>query len=438
MSNLIDKIEKKLLGHLKLLIAYSGGLDSTVLLHQLMLLRNHRPELKLRAIHINHGISPAANCWAQHCYQQCKIWQIPLKIIKINQLDIKQGIEAAARIARYNVFKKVLLKGEILLTAQHLDDQCETFLLALKRGSGPAGLAAMPSEIKIGNNIFLRPMLYQTRQDIEEWALKHQLKWVNDQSNFDTRFDRNFLRIKILPSLKKRWPSFLQAVARSSQLCAEQEQLLEELLTESLDKLTQPDKSLKIDILHNYSKFHRYGILRKWLAKKNIIPSRNILQCIWHQVICSRKDASPCLKIGKYEIRRYRHAIYLINIMPPIRDDVLHWSSPWEPLKLPQNLGTIKMKLNNHGITIRSPLKGEQVTIRFKIKGKFYVLGRMHSKPIKKLWQEYSVPPWLRERIPLIFYNDKLIAALGVFITNDGKSNFQDNWCISWEKKIDY
>ncbi|WWP00923.1 MAG: tRNA lysidine(34) synthetase TilS [Candidatus Dasytiphilus stammeri] len=435
MSNLIEKMEKKLHGHLKFLIAYSGGLDSTVLLHQLLQLRNRRPELNLRAIHINHGISPAADGWVQHCYQQCLIWQIPLKIIKINQLDIKQGIEAAARIARYNAFKNVLLKGEILLTAQHLDDQCETFLLALKRGSGPAGLAAMPSEIKIGNNILIRPMLSQSRQDIEEWAFQHKLSWVNDHSNFDTRFDRNFLRLKILPSLRKRWPSFPQVVARSSQLCAEQEQLLEELLAESIDKLTQPDQSLKIDLLHNYSRFHRYGILRKWLANKNLLPSRNLLQCIWHQVICSRQDAYPCLKIGNYEVRRYRNAIYLVKIIPHIRDCVLDWSSPWQPLKLPEGLGTITIKLN-HGITMRSPMKGEQVTIRFKIKGKFYVLGRVHSKLIKKLWQEYSVPPWLRERTPLIFYNDKLIAALGVFITNDGKSHFQDHWCISWEKTL--
>lgn len=123
--------------------------------------------------------------------------------------------------------------------------------------------------------------------------------------------------------------------------------------------------------------------------------------------------------------------------MPTIRDYVLHWSSPWQPLKLPEGLGTITFKSNN-GITMRSPLKEEQVTIRFKTKGKFYILGRVHSKSIKKLWQEYSVPPWRRERTPLIFYNNKLIAALGVFITNDGKSNFQDNWCISWENKIDY
>ncbi|WWP00427.1 MAG: tRNA lysidine(34) synthetase TilS [Candidatus Dasytiphilus stammeri] len=437
MSNIIDKIEKNLQGNLKFLIAYSGGLDSTVLLHQLLQLRNRRPELKLRAIHINHGISPAADSWVQHCYQQCRIWQIPLKIIIINQLDKKQGIEAAARVARYNAFKNVLLKGEILLTAQHLDDQCETFLLALKRGSGPAGLAAMPSEIKIGNNILIRPMLYQSRQEIEEWALLHNLRWVIDHSNFNTRFDRNFLRLKILPLLRKRWPSFPKAVVRSSELCAEQEQLLEELLAESINKLTQPDKSLKIDLLHNYSKFHRSGILRKWLAKKNLIPSRKILQCIWHQVVCSRKDACPCLKIGQYEIRRYRNAIYLLKIMPTIRDYVLHWSSPWQPLKLPEGLGTITFKSNN-GITMRSPLKEEQVTIRFKTKGKFYILGRVHSKSIKKLWQEYSVPPWRRERTPLIFYNNKLIAALGVFITNDGKSNFQDNWCISWENKIDY
>ena len=233
----IAHLERALASQPAVLLAYSGGLDSSVLLHQLVLLRNQRPELQLRAVHIHHGLNPLADSWVAHCEQQCAQWQVPLEVVRV-QIDARAGgIEAAARTARYDAFSQLLLPDEALLTAQHLDDQSETVLLALKRGSGPAGLAAMPQQHWLGQHRHLRPLLAVSRSQLEAWAQHHQLSWIEDDSNQDPRYDRNFLRLKVLPLLNDRWPHFASAVARSAALCGEQEQLLDELLAEELAAL---------------------------------------------------------------------------------------------------------------------------------------------------------------------------------------------------------
>ncbi|WWO99511.1 MAG: tRNA lysidine(34) synthetase TilS [Candidatus Dasytiphilus stammeri] len=442
MDVIINQLKKQLElnGFLKLLIAYSGGIDSTVLLHQLTLLCQYHSQFKLRAIHINHGINPSANSWMLHCKNQCLKWKVPFSTINII-LDSKhkkdKGIEAASRIARYNVLFQALLPEEVLLTAHNMDDQCETFLLALKRGSGPAGLSSMPLIKKnIEGKILFRPFLNQDRKTIEKWAYQYKLCWITDNSNYDTSFDRNFLRIKVLSILKNKWPHFCKTVTRSAALCAYQEQLLRDLLKEYLQKLTKSDGSLIIDLLYNYSEIMVYAIIRQWLINHNILtPSFKIIQCIWHEIICSRKDALPCIKIGTNEIRRYRNAIYLLSsIIPSIKEHILHWRSPWLPLMLPNNLGIIKLH-HSHGMLIRCPNVGEEVSIRFQAKGTFSLLGCSKGRrSIKKIWQRFAIPSWLRERIPLIFYNEKLIAAMNIFITQEGYTPNQNFWYLKWDK----
>ncbi|WWO95489.1 MAG: tRNA lysidine(34) synthetase TilS [Candidatus Dasytiphilus stammeri] len=445
MNVILNQLKKKLefYKYFNLLIAYSGGIDSTVLLHQLTQLRLHTlPLLKLRAIHINHGINPHAPSWVLHCKSQCLKWQIPFSSIKI-KLDFKnkkdQGIESACRIARYNALFQALLPQEILLTAHHMDDQCETFFLALKRGSGPAGLSAMPLIKKNSEGkILFRPFLNQDRKSIEQWASQYSLCWINDNSNQNTYFDRNFLRVKVLSLLKIKWPHICKNVARSAALCAYQEQLLHDLLKEYLNNLTQEDGSLIIDKFFNYSEIQVYAILRQWLINYKIFsapPSFKIIQSIWREIICSRKDALPCIKLGKYEIRRYRNAIYLLETIPSVKEHILYWEFPWLPLKLPNKLGVIKLH-HSHGMLIRYPNLGEKVSIRFKTKGKISVFGRSAGRrAIKKIWQELAIPSWLRERIPLIFYNEILIAAMDVFITEEGTPTNKNAWYLKWDKK---
>lgn len=428
-----DSINAQLAGHQRLLVAYSGGLDSTVLLHLLVQLANTSPGWQLRAIHIHHGLSPNADRWSQHCQQQCDRWQLPLIIEQVKVDAREKGVEAAARAARYAAFRRHLQPGEALLSAQHLDDQCETLLLALKRGSGPAGLAAMPAQLWLGENPLLRPLLAQSRQQLEQWAEQHQLSWIEDESNQDTRYDRNFLRQQVLPLLNQRWPHFAAATARSAALCGEQEQLLDELLAESLATLIQPDGSLHIEPLQSLSEPRRYALLRRWIAGQGgLMPSRDALQRIWREVINSREDAAPRIQLGDHEIRRYRQAIYWLPLRPSLRDTVVVWQRPWQPLQLPHQLGTVAV--DPQGIALRQPHADESVTIRFYARGEVHIVGRAGGRAIKKLWQEFAIPVWQREQTPLLFYGEQLIAALGVFVTRAGSAEHQPGWRLSWQQ----
>lgn len=220
-------LNRQLLTSRQILVAFSGGLDSTVLLHQLVQWRTENPGVTLRAIHVHHGLSANADAWVTHCENVCQQWQVPLVVERVQLAQEGLGIEAQARQARYQAFARTLLPGEVLVTAQHLDDQCETFLLALKRGSGPAGLSAMAEVSEFAGTRLIRPLLARTRGELAQWALAHGLRWIEDESNQDDSYDRNFLRLRVVPLLQQRWPHFAEATARSAALCAEQESLLD-------------------------------------------------------------------------------------------------------------------------------------------------------------------------------------------------------------------
>ncbi|MFS7185839.1 tRNA lysidine(34) synthetase TilS [Serratia proteamaculans] len=433
-NQLSAQLARQLGAHRHLLVAFSGGLDSSVLLHLLVGLRQQLPDLQLRAVHVHHGLSAFADQWVAHCRQQCAAWQLPL-VVQHVQVDSQHGgIEAAARAARYSAFASTLAAGETLLTAQHLDDQCETFLLALKRGSGPAGLSAMAAQTALGENSLLRPLLGHSRQQLEAYAQQHQLSWIDDESNQDSRFDRNFLRLQILPLLNQRWPHFAAATARSASLCAEQEQLLDELLAEQLHLLLDEDRTLAIDGLLTCSPARRFALLRRWIAVFGVtMPSREQLQRLWDEVALSRADAEPQLQLGQYQIRRFRRRLFLLPLMADLHDIWLSWSLNG-PLTLPDGLGEL---VSGEGdICLCAPQPQQKVSIRFTAQGKHRILGRTHSRPIKKLWQELGIPPWQRERIPLIYYDDQLIAALGVFVSEAGQvPEGQHPWRLHWRKK---
>ena len=227
---MIPDMAQTLQSHRHFLVSFSGGLDSSVLLYRLVRWREQDPTVQLRAMHIHHGLSANADDWVAHCRQICQQWQVPLLVERVALADEGLGIEAHARQARYQAFRSALMPGEVLVTAQHLDDQCETFLLALKRGSGPTGLSAMAGESDFAGTKLLRPLLNESRDSLHRWAIAHQLSWIEDESNQDDAYDRNFLRLRIVPLLNARWPHFAEAVARSANLCGEQEQLLDEML----------------------------------------------------------------------------------------------------------------------------------------------------------------------------------------------------------------
>ncbi|KAG6335431.1 tRNA lysidine(34) synthetase TilS [Enterobacter bugandensis] len=414
----------------QLLVGFSGGLDSTVLLHRLKLWRDRDPGVQLRAIHIHHGLSRHAEEWVAHCEALCEAWAIPLIVERVTLADEGLGIEAQARKARYTTFAGVLLPGEALVTAQHLDDQCETFLLALKRGSGPAGLSAMPARSDFAGTQLLRPLLGETRASLEAWAREHQLSWIEDESNQDDSYDRNFLRLRVLPLLIERWPHFADATARSAMLCAEQESLLDELLIEELSDLISEDGALAIAPLEAISPARRAALLRRWLATHHAaMPSRAMLSRIWDEVAQAREDASPCVYLSGYEVRRYKGKLWWVKYSPSLTDVVLHWTSPEAPLILPLDAGSVSLMPTGH---VRLPKPGEPVSVRFKAGGLLHIVGRNGGRKLKKIWQEYNVPPWLRDTTPLLFYGETLIAAAGVFITEEGWT--EEGASFEWRK----
>jgi tRNA(Ile)-lysidine synthase len=412
-------------------LAFSGGLDSTVLLHQLVCWQRQQPALRVRALHVHHGLSPNADSWALLCQHVCQQWQIPCEVLRVQVDGRANGIEAAAREARYQALFQQLQPGEHLLTAQHLDDQAETLLLALKRGSGPAGLAAMPPQRSVGEHRHLRPLLDVSRQQLENYAADHQLRWIEDESNADSRYDRNFLRQQVLPLLQARWPHFSAASARSAALCGEQEQLLDELLAEQLAQLSDAQGALHFPPLMNMSEARRHALLRRWIAQQGgAMPSREALKRITDEVINSREDAKPCLRFSAFELRRYRQKLYWLTPQPSLSQHSLTWQDRTQPLDLPAGLGSLQA--NAWIAELRQPAADETITVRFQAQGYYHLQGRAGGREMKKLWQELGVAPWLRERIPLIYFNQTLISAPGLFITCEGAASNEQGWQAIW------
>lgn len=434
---LLKEIKQQIDPYTKILVGFSGGVDSTVLLQGLVRLRDEfQLPLELTAIYIHHGLNIRADDWLTHCKQCCQQWRVDFISEKVSVDPKDGGLEKGAREARYEAFRRYLQSQQVLVTAQHQDDQAETFLLALKRGSGPAGLSSMPAKMVFENSYLLRPLLNITREQIEFYATEQGLDWIEDDSNQDDRYDRNFLRLRVMPLLTQRWPHFSQAVTRSAALCGEQEALLDELLDSELNGLMDIENSLDINQLAHCSVIKRNALLRRWFAKHNkSMPSRQQILRLWQEVALAKEDATPRLQFDQDEVRRYKQRLYLVPIIEELVDHIIEWSSLSEPLYLPNGLGTLSLVAETGKNTVRKPSSDEKVTVRFGLtQTSLRIVGREHARHSKKIWQELEIAPWRRTRIPLIYYNDTLIVAIDTFVTFEGKATSEHAITIGWRK----
>lgn len=404
----------KYISYNNIYLAYSGGLDSQVLLHILAILKEENPELKISAIHINHGLSNNADLWANSCNTTCNKFNIPFieKKVHVPNLHTKgHSLEATARHLRYAAFAEILKQDDYLLTAHHKDDQAETLLLQLFRGAGPKGLSAMPEKIPFQKGFLVRPLLNFTREDLKKYAKENNLEWNEDESNADVNFDRNYIRHEIMPLIKKRWPSAHISVARAANHYAEATELLEELAKQDLlnSKGTQPN-TLSITKVLLLPKARQKNLLRYWIHSLKLpIPSTIKLETILSNVLMSRKDAMPLVAWQGAEVRRYKDNLY---IMPPLlkipKGLILNWNDLTKPFVLPHNLGV----LNWQEIKKQNPLISDKgkITIRFRQNGETIKFSnRYGTHSLKKIFQEKQIPSWKRETIPLLYCDDKLL-----------------------------
>lgn len=410
-------------------VGFSGGIDSTVLLHAVMC----HPALstRVKAIHVNHGIHPQADVWQKHCCAVAERYSIDIQVCRIDsQPHPGQSVEAWARTERYAAFKSIVLPGDILLLAHHLNDQAETTLLRLFRGHGPTGLAAMPIQRLLSNRArLIRPLLTLSKAILQSYAIKHQLSWLNDDTNFDPRFDRNYIRHKILPDLAEHWPAIIENVARSAELCRHEGAIVKKwALGEIKQWQTQCESAFSIDKLGQHCESEQIILVRHWLhLKTGQYPSYQLLLEMFRTLIDAKIDAAPCIWLENWQIRRFKNNVYVLSEQQwsDVPDDYhVNWSGK-QPLLVPGQLYPItKQLLKQQGLAV-DQLDWNQVNVRFRKAGdRCRPFGRSHSQTVKKLLQEYDIPPWQRDRLPLIFCGGQIVMAVGVWVCHGFEACF--------------
>lgn len=406
-------------------VAFSGGLDSTVLLHAVV---EALPKGQVRAIHIHHGLSPNADQWQKHCETISAQWSVPLTTVRVNVQTDGKGLEDAARQARYRAFEQHLQPGDVLLTAHHSDDQVETLLLRLARGSGPRGLAGMAASRPLGQGKLWRPLLPVSRETLLAYGRDHQLRWIDDESNEDPRFDRNYLRHQVLPPLRRRWPDLGERWGTSAALCGEADQLLREYAWEDLDRLTVDSPGavpefcpvLSLSGLRALSVSRRQWVLRCWCETNGAgLPTREALAQIEAQLIQGREDAQALVPVGDRTVRRFRGGLYLVPALSdgelPDGPVPLSLEGKYAAVDLPTG-GALQVEWGGE-VDVRLSAHLGPLTLRWRRGGeRCRPVGRGHSQTLKKLLQEYELPPWWRERIPLIYSGETLVAVPSLWV----------------------
>lgn len=398
-----------------LVVAYSGGLDSTVLLHLACRVRQALPEVQVRAVHIHHGLSPNADLWLAHCETQCQALDVAFFGQRVVlACDSRQSLEAVAREARYQAIRDVTPKDAHILLGQHQDDQLETFLLQLKRGAGPKGLSAMAARQVRAGRCYLRPLLEYDRATLEQYARQYNLRWIDDESNQDERFERNFLRHSITPLLKARWPSVGTTVSRSARLCAEQQLLLEEVSDERLALVAVADDCLDIRKLQSFSWLWQQQIIRLWLQKQQAqVPPEQLLQRLPGELYAAKPDAQPCLAWGSWQLRRFQQGLYLLDSRSLVQNVSQDWVGQAQ-LQLDDGRRLLFTQAQDGDAGCLYILPSQKVQVRFgEFSHAFCPMGQQHHKPLKQWLKLAHIPPWQRTKMPLLMVEDRLAAVAG-------------------------
>jgi len=399
------------------LVALSGGLDSTVLAHALAETRARHGK-QLLAIHVDHQLQAEASRWNDYCRELAGRFGVEFRAERVAVDPASgSGLEAAAREARYAALASYVEAGDWLLSAHHRNDQAETLLLNLMRGSGPAGLAGIGTATPFAAGWLVRPLIDVSRTDLETYAAAHGLDWLDDPSNEDLRFDRNYLRHAVLPTLERRWPGVVERLARSADLAGEAASMLEQLAAIDLQGLGNRATRIDIEGLAKLPEARQRNLLRHAIRRAGLpLPGAARLATVIASVLQAKPDAQPLVEWPGGELRRYRGRLYLL---PPLGE--ADWPPQGRalgqtPIALGEGMGTLRLEPGaprglsaatvERGLCVRMRTGGEQIR----------PAGQAHTKKLKKLLQDEGVVPWMRDRLPLVFAGDELVAVADLWV----------------------
>ena len=416
---------------LEILLGFSGGLDSSVLLHLLAQMQTQL-HFKLKAIHVHHGLSSSADDWLNFCMQKCKLLDIKFYDVKVKINDKSiLGIEGEARELRYEAIRKIQ-KG-VLALGHHQNDQAETLLLQLLRGSGLKGLAGMPEFDEKRN--FWRPMLNIKKELIEKYASENNIEYIEDVSNEDINFDRNFIRKKVLPLMESRYPATIETISRSATNISEGHQINELLaLDDSKNVMSDDGSYLLIENLNKLPNLRAINLIRWWLSFNDLLmPSKKNIEELFRQVSFIKKDTSLNLKISNDQsIRAFGDKLFIVNTKNKLATYRFKWSGQ-EEIRLPNKSKLHFVKTKRGGLSL-SKLGVKTLYIKGRTGGeKLKPFPDQPSRSLKYLFQKADIPHWERDQVPLVFANEQLIAVpnLGVqfeYQSKVGEVGYQIKW----------
>ena len=410
-------------------VAFSGGADSTVLLAAICRL-TPRPEV--RALHVDHGLHPDSKTWERCCRAAAAALGVGYRSLRCPVEAVPgESLEARAREVRYRALKELLAPGETLLTAHHADDQLETVMLRLLRGTGVRGLRGIAPLRPFGAGFLARPLLGMSRAEILAAARDWGLEWIEDPSNRDTRFDRNYVRAELIPRITERWPAAARTVGRAASQMAQAQQILDEAAL--ADAPGDPERT-ECTVLRDLSPVRRRNVLRYSMVRLGLsMPDTRQMDELLRALDVRRRDAKTTVQWPGGEARIYRDRLYLLEPLPAASprgysgevSPARPWSGPEGKLRLVSGAARgLPADWAEAGFSVRFRKGGER----------FRPMGRAHSRPLKKWLQEAGVPPWLRARIPLLYREDTLVAVGDLWVANAAADQADDRsrWQVQW------
>jgi tRNA(Ile)-lysidine synthase len=416
----------------RFLVAFSGGVDSTVLLAALARLGLGA---RVRAAHVDHGLNAESARWASHCADVAAALGVAFESVRVTVEGIADhGLEAAARDARYRALAAVLAPGEVLLTAHHADDQLETLLLRFMRGSGVRGMRGIIAFGSFAAGFLGRPLLDFTRAAIQAQALEWGLRWIEDPTNREPRHDRNLLRLNVLPQLKVRWPAAVKHAGRLAEQMSDAESILDAVAEQDAAGLAHPARVPRA-VLAALDAARQRNLLRFLLRRAGLgVPSSVKIEELRSALLNARADAQPLVRWPGGEARVFRGQLHLLAALsaasPRDYSARLPARGPWRG---PEGELAFERVVAEPGLP--GSWLDEGLTLKFRAGGEeFLPLGKRHRQPLKRWLQEAAILPWMRGRIPLLYRGAQLVAVADLWLAAETRAveATEQRWRVHW------